>query len=88
MKSEFQPNICIPPNHTIFEAMGRENLNDFLLAKKMDESENNIELLLSGYIPINKKLAKKLSHVLGGTPEFWMNLEKQYQETRKRLSEE
>jgi addiction module HigA family antidote len=45
------------------------------LAKAIGLSRLSVNELINGKRAINAKTALKLSHVLGTTPEFWMNLQ-------------
>ena len=78
----FQPS---PPGDTIKDIMEERGISCFKLGKLLDIREKQVSKLLSGVYLIDNDMAYRLSDVLGSTPEFWENRERQY---RERIQEE
>ena len=78
----FQPS---PPGGTIKDIMEERGISCFKLGKLLDIREKQVSKLLSGVYLIDNDMAYRLSDVLGSTPEFWENRERQY---RERIQEE
>jgi len=78
----FQPS---PPGDTIKDIMEERGISCFKLGKLLDIREKQVSKLLSGVYLIDNDMVYRLSDVLGSTPEFWENRERQY---RERIQEE
>lgn len=55
------------------------------LPKLIDESEDWCSDFLIGKSELTEEIAEKLHQKVGGTKQFWINLEKNYRETKARL---
>ena len=60
-----------------------ESLLDLQL--NADISTHELNALMDGTGRIDEPMADKLSAYFNNTPEFWMNLQKQYDEDNKKL---
>lgn len=60
------------------ECMEPLNLTEALLAKKIDVAPASINRLINGKQSITVKMAYKLAKAFGNTPQFWLNLQTQY----------
>ena len=69
-----------PPGDTIRNIMEERRLTRFALSHKLRITDDNMLNLLDGKFPIDNDMACRLSEVLGSTPEFWENREKNYRE--------
>ena len=84
--TDFKPMWASPPGDTMLDIMHDLNMaiSDFAIELKM--SQKRTRDLLHGIIPIDDLIAFRLSKILGGTPEFWVNREVQYRESLKRIN--
>jgi plasmid maintenance system antidote protein VapI len=75
----FEPDYVARPSETIKECMEQADIDNFSLWAANPFIEltafNN---MMNDKLPISKAMAIKLSSVLGGEPEFWVNLSKKY----------
>lgn len=69
-----------PPGDTISDIMQENGISRRKLCCKLDITESMLSHLLTGVFHIDDDMAEKLSDVLGSTPAFWMNRERQYRE--------
>ena len=60
--------------------MDEQNWRYDQFAAEMNISIHQLDDLLVGDLEINSVLADKLSAILGSTPEFWLERERQYRE--------
>jgi len=76
----FEPDYVVRPSQSILEAM------EFAKVSVMDLNCTlyifDIAYLLADEVKINDFLADKLSKVLGSSPEFWINLSRNYFEKK------
>lgn len=76
----FNPDWASPPGHTIrqrLEDMGVESPRDFL-AEHLGLPVSAVEALLAGNIRITPGLGSALSRLLGSTPRFWAERDRQF----------
>jgi HTH-type transcriptional regulator/antitoxin HigA len=83
--TEFYPDIAIHPGHTIAKALKREGMNQKSLSARTGLTEKHLSQIINGKASITVETALLLENALGGTASFWINLEKNYQETNARL---
>jgi HTH-type transcriptional regulator / antitoxin HigA len=76
--SGFTPLWASPPGATMLELMTRKGLTIDSLEKTLALTEDRTRALLDGRAPINLDLARSISRVLGGSPEFWLARDCQY----------
>lgn len=84
----FQPSIAIPPGDTIMELLEERDIHFYKLAAALIESEPVTLGLLNGTVRIDRQMAAKLASFFAVPAAFWLNLEKQYNETLLRLWDE
>jgi Zn-dependent peptidase ImmA (M78 family)/plasmid maintenance system antidote protein VapI len=77
--SDFQPNWASPPGHTISAVLNAKGIPLLDLRNTLALQEHDLKQLLNGSLPITSTLAKRLSIALGSTPRFWIERQKQYQ---------
>jgi HTH-type transcriptional regulator / antitoxin HigA len=82
----FEPNWLSPPGRTIDFAREKIGLSYLDFINQFGESEDQVDALIRGDLEINKLRAKKLADLIGGSTDFWIKRELQYQEDIKRLS--
>lgn len=85
MANTYEPSIAIPPSETIQECLEERKLTPKDFAKLLDCTLKEVKELLYNKIAITEEIAKKLEKTFGVSTTFWLNLEKNYQETLKRL---
>ena len=85
----FEPDYAVPPSETIRESMEHAEVDNFSLWAANPFIEltafNN---MMNDKLPISKAMAIKLSSVLGGAPEFWLALSKNYFDALKLKGDE
>jgi len=80
--NQYKPDYAIPPGETVKEIFG----------VLIGIGQRNVDKFFKGDIRINKKIAKGLSDVLVSNgdirinEQFWINLDKNYIKTKKRIS--
>lgn len=90
MKTPSHPGRIL--KNTYFEAIKKAGGNRNLMVKMLDISSEHLSRILNCHTNITPEMAIKISKVFGGTPQFWLNLQQNYdirkaEETIK-LSEE
>ena len=79
------PNKAIHPGRIIGEALSREGMTQKSLSERTGISEKHLSQVINGEASITVETALSLEKALGGSASFWINLEKNYQETRARV---
>ena len=80
--------IAIPPGETIKRIIIARNITQNELAVRMGRPIQEISYLINGRRTITMETAKQLEYVLGIKASFWLNIERDYQETKGRLEGE
>jgi HTH-type transcriptional regulator/antitoxin HigA len=83
--TDFIPRWASPPGDTINGALREQHLDRRVLADALKLSDEGLDALLRGATPLTIKLAERLSLTIGGSVEFWMTRDGQYQADRSRL---
>lgn len=60
------------------------DISDYRLAKSIDVAQITISLIRRGKRGISADMALRLSKFFGTTPEFWMNLQREYDLRKER----
>lgn len=79
------PNKAIHPGRIILRALEKEGMTQESLSERTGLTEKHISQIINGKASITIETALLLENVFGGTASFWINLEKNYQETKARL---
>ena len=75
--NQYKPDYAIPPGYLIKR----------ILCADFGIPEGKLDNFLKGDIRINKKIAHNIVNLFGGSPEeFWINLDKNYIKTKKRIN--
>jgi HTH-type transcriptional regulator/antitoxin HigA len=82
---DFIPRWASPPGDTIKDALEEKGFDRRSLADALGLSDEDLRFLLKGSIPLTIKLAERLSSAIGGSVEFWMTRDGQYQSDRARV---
>ncbi len=81
----YQPNKAIHPGHTIARALEREGMTQKNLSERTGLTEKHLSQIINGEASITVETALLFENALGGTASFWINLEKNFQETKARI---
>ena len=76
--SKFTPDWNCHPGQTIADILEEQGLDQVELADRLGFTAQQMNQLLNGYLTINGTIALKLSRELGGTAQFWLNLDSNY----------
>lgn len=81
----YQPNKAIHPGHIVARALEREGMSQRNLSDRTGLTEKHLSQVINGNASITVETALLLENALGGPASFWINLEKNYQETQSRI---
>jgi HTH-type transcriptional regulator/antitoxin HigA len=81
----YTPDKAIHPGRVIAEALAREGMTQKSLNERTGISEKHLSQIINGEASITIETALSLENALGGSASFWVNLEKNYQETKARI---
>lgn len=81
----YQPNKAIHPGHVISRTLERDGMSQKNLSERTGLTEKHLSQIINGNASITVETALLLENALGGSASFWINLEKNYQETTARL---
>lgn len=84
--SDFRPDWASPPGDTIRNIMNERGMTETYLSDHIQCSPEDLQNLLQGRMAITISLARKLTHALGASVEFWMSRDFQYREDAARLA--
>ena len=79
------PDWVSSPSETIEEIMEESGWKQRDLAGRLGYSEKHLSQLINGAVPITRDAAQRLERVLGGSLQFWLNLEANYQQHKARI---
>ena len=68
-----------PPSETILDSLEAVEWTEDDLAERMGRTKKYVEDLVKNKIRITSDTAVELSRTLGGSAQFWLNLEARYQ---------
>jgi Zn-dependent peptidase ImmA (M78 family)/plasmid maintenance system antidote protein VapI len=75
---EFVPDWFSPPHETIIELLTSRQIPRTYFAEMLEVSQNDANAILLGEIGIQKPLAEKLHTALGGSTDFWLQRQAQF----------
>lgn len=81
---QLAPDWFSPPGDTIADILRERGISEGEFAQRMGKSTIGGKAILEGREPLTVDIAIKLSRWLGGSVEFWMTRETQYQEDKRR----
>src|SRR5580704_4273456 len=84
---ESAPDWFSTPGDSILSLMRRRNIPAVALADRLDGSMGTLRAVLGGSHPIDSHIARAISAVLGGTPEFWLRRQSNYDKALDRAVE-
>lgn len=85
MRKGYKPDIAIPPGETIKDELQTREWDEGKLSRLSGLHPNVIKDVISGKREITPGIALALNTAFGVSAQFWLNLEKNYQDTKKRL---
>jgi antitoxin HigA-1 len=71
--------IVIHPGEHLSEELEALQMSAAELARKLDVPTNRVTQILNGARSITGDTALRLAHFFGTSPEFWLNLQSQYE---------
>src|SRR6478736_3861309 len=83
----FEPDWFSKPSDTLLAMMANSELSLESLAAKTRADVRTLRGLISGSVPIDKKVAEVLSISVGGTPKFWLARQAAYERALLRASQ-
>ena len=75
----------VPPGESIKELAIENNLDDESVARHLNLSNIEYAKLIEGKIPIDAEIAASLQNLFEVDMKFWLTLEENYQESKRRL---
>ena len=84
-ETKFSPNWASPPGRTIQSILREKNLSTLDLSNRLQWSADEVRRLLDGHTPINFRIARRLSRILGSSVEFWISREFHYRQVSIKL---
>ena len=83
----YNPDFAVPPGETIKEAAEARGISIEDLADRIDTAYSGLTAVIDGRLPISKSFALKLAEELDAPAYFWLNLQAQYDATKRRIKE-
>ena len=84
--SKFKPDWYSRPSETINDLIELKGLNSNDLALAFDRSQDWVDRLLAGDLPISEEIASVLEASIGGTADFWVNRQALYDQEFARVT--
>lgn len=81
----FSPDWVSPPGETILDIAEEREWTQAELAIRLGYSEKHVNQLINGKVPLTVDAAMRLERVLGGTADFWLTREANFQRHKARL---
>ncbi|MFA6131957.1 MAG: HigA family addiction module antitoxin [Patescibacteria group bacterium] len=87
-ETNFQPDKAIHPGKTLQETLDVLGMSQIDLAQRTELTTKTINEIIQGKNPITSETAMKLANVFGMDPNFWSNLQKNYDAQIAKLRED
>jgi len=87
IENQFEPDYAIPPGEILEEELKHRNMSQVELAERTGLAKKTINEIIRAKAPITPQSALKFERVFRLPADYWLNLEKLYQETRARIDE-
>lgn len=68
-----------PPGYYLCKMIDQGALDPNQLRTSLSLTPAKLILFLNGQFPVNPVMAIQLAHLIGTSPDVWLNLDKQYQ---------
>lgn len=85
---EYKPKVAIHPGRMIQDNLDFLGVSQKWLAEKTGLTEKHISEILNEKAPVTAETAVRLANTLGGSVEFWVNLDANYRARRAILEQE
>lgn len=85
MGKPFVPDWASPPGETILDVSEERGWTQAELARQLGCTEEHVNRLVKGEVPLGADDALRLARALGGTAEFWLVREANFQRHKARL---
>src|SRR5471032_1929393 len=85
-EQQFTPDWFSKPGDSLLLLMRRQHMTAQDVAGKLDGGMATMRGILSGSIAIDKHLANTLTNVVGGTSDFWLRRQANYEEALERAA--
>jgi addiction module HigA family antidote len=86
--NKYIPDYLVTPGEVLEEYLGYAGITQASFADRTGLSKKTINEIVKTKSVITAEIALKFEHTLGRPAHFWSNLERQYQEDKKRLAYE
>ena len=86
MTKSFERDWATPPGELLRDAIEDGTCRRERARDALGLGESDFEAFLGGCIAVSSSLAEKLASLLGGTPNFWLDMDAQYRCDLGRLS--
>ena len=84
-KGVYQPDYAVAPGETLREARNDRGYKNAYLQCCLGLSEYKLRQLFKGELEITVRMAEELESLFNIKAYFWLNLQAQYDETKKRI---
>lgn len=85
MSTQFKPDYAVPPGDVLADELDAAQLSQSDLANRTGLARKTINEIVNGKSPITSETALRFEKVFLRPARFWLNLERNYQETKARL---
>jgi HTH-type transcriptional regulator/antitoxin HigA len=82
----FAPDWVSPPGESVLDIAEERGWRQSELAQRLGYTEKHVSQLINGKVPLSVDAALRLERVLGGTADFWLTREANYQKHKARLA--
>lgn len=84
--TQFSPDYLVTPGEVVAEYLGGLGMTQADFARRAGLTVKSVKQIIRGEAVITPEMALQLGCVLGGSAQFWNNLERCFQERRGRLT--
>ena len=85
LSASFAPDWVSPPGESILDMAEERGWTQAELAQRLGFTEKHISQLINGKVSLSMDATQRLERVLGGTVEFWLAREANYQHHKARI---
>lgn len=85
LSADFAPDWVSPPGESILDMAEERGWTQAELAQRLGYTEKHTSQLINGKVPLSLDAAQRLERVVGGTVEFWLTREANYQNHKARI---
>ena len=85
LSAPFAPDWVSPPGESILDMAEDRGWSQTELAQQLGYTEKHMSQLINGKVPLSVDAAHRLERVVGGSSEFWLSREANYQNHKTRI---